>query len=76
LNGALLRAGLVDEINVQFLPAIIGGFDTPSLFDAPELRDDEMPARLNLISAQIEAGGRVWLRYEVVRETVSPQGDP
>jgi riboflavin biosynthesis pyrimidine reductase len=68
LNGALVRAGLVDEVNIQFLPAIIGGFDTPSLFDAPNLKADEMPTRLNLISTHVEAGGRVWLRYEVVRE--------
>ena len=25
LNGALLRAGLIDEVNVEFLPALIGG---------------------------------------------------
>jgi 2,5-diamino-6-(ribosylamino)-4(3H)-pyrimidinone 5'-phosphate reductase len=68
LNGALLRAGLVDEINIEFLPAVIGGFDTPSLFDAPALKPDEWPTRLKLISAQVQAEGRVWLRYEVVRE--------
>jgi 2,5-diamino-6-(ribosylamino)-4(3H)-pyrimidinone 5'-phosphate reductase len=66
LNGALLRAGLVDEVNIELLPAIIGGFDTPSLFDSPPLKADEWPVRLNLISAQIQAGGRVWLRYQVV----------
>ena len=66
LNGALLRAGLVDEANVEFLPALIGGRQTPSLFDAPGLGPDEMPTRLELISAQIQTGGRVWLRYRVV----------
>ena len=68
LNGALLRAGLVDEINIEFLPAIIGGFDTPSLFDSPALKPDDWPTRLKLISAQVQDGGRVWLRYEVIRE--------
>jgi 2,5-diamino-6-(ribosylamino)-4(3H)-pyrimidinone 5'-phosphate reductase len=68
LNGALLRAGLVDEINVEFLPAIIGGIETPSLFDAPALKPDEWPTRLKLISAQVQAGGSVWLRYAVVAE--------
>jgi 2,5-diamino-6-(ribosylamino)-4(3H)-pyrimidinone 5'-phosphate reductase len=68
LNGALLRAGLVDEVNVEFLPAIIGGVETPSLFDAPVLKPDEWPTRLKLISAQVQAGGSVWLRYEVVAE--------
>jgi len=65
LNGALLRAGLVDEMNVEFLPAVIGGFETPSLFDSPALERDELPARLELISAQAQVGGRVWLRYRV-----------
>ena len=68
LNGALLRAGLVDEVNVELLPAVIGGFRTPSLFDSPALEPDELPARLRLISAQVQAGGRVWLRYQVARE--------
>lgn len=67
LNGALLRAGLVDEINVEFFPAVIGGSDTPSLFDSPALTPDEWPTRLKLVSAQVQAEGRVWLRYEVVR---------
>lgn len=68
LNGVLLRAGLVDEINVEFYPAIIGGFDTPSLFDSPALKRDEWPTRLELLSARVGAGGRVWLRYQVIRE--------
>ena len=66
LNGALLRAGLVDEINVEVLPAVIGGLRTPSLFDAPGLKPDEWPTRLVMISCQVQAGGRVWLRYRVV----------
>jgi len=69
LNGALLRAGLVDEVNIEFLPAVIGGFETPSLFDSPALEPDEWPTRLKLISAQVQGEGRVWLRYQVVRES-------
>jgi riboflavin biosynthesis pyrimidine reductase len=65
LNGALLRAGLVDEVSLEFFPAIIGGPDTPSLFDAPALQQGEQPARLKLISAQVQADGRLWVRYEV-----------
>lgn len=65
LGGALLRAGLVDEINIEFFPAVIGGFDTPSLFESPELGSDEWPTQLRLLSAQVQAGGRVWLRYQV-----------
>lgn len=63
LNGALLRAGLVDEVNVELLPGVVGGFDTPSLFDSPALGPGEMPVKLDLISAQVHRDGRVWLRY-------------
>ncbi len=66
LGGALLRAGLVDEVNIFVLPSIIGGFETPSLFQSPELKSDEWPTPLRLIWAQIQTDGRVWLRYEVL----------
>ena len=68
LGGALLRAGLVDEVDLDFFPALIGGTRTPTLFESPELRAEEWPARLKLISARSGADGRVWLRYEVLRE--------
>jgi riboflavin biosynthesis pyrimidine reductase len=66
LNGALLRAGLVDEINVEFFSAVIGGLGTPMLFDSPQLKADEQPTRLELISCCAQTQGRVWLRYQVV----------
>ena len=68
LNGALLRAGLVDEINIELLPAVIGGFDTPSLFDSPALEPHQLPTRLEMISCQVHSGGRVWLRYRLISE--------
>jgi riboflavin biosynthesis pyrimidine reductase len=67
LNGALLRAGLIDEIQLLIMPAAIGGLGTPALFDGPELADGEAPARLRLLSSRVEGDGLVWLRYEVVR---------
>lgn len=67
LGGALLRAGLLDEVNIEFFPALIGGTNTPALFTAPDLAPEECPVRLKLISAQVQAEGHVWLRYEVVR---------
>jgi riboflavin biosynthesis pyrimidine reductase len=70
LSGALLRAGLVDEINIEFLPGVIGGMSTPSLFDSPDLEPGEWPARLKLLSAQVDSEGRVWLRYRVVVDQV------
>jgi 2,5-diamino-6-(ribosylamino)-4(3H)-pyrimidinone 5'-phosphate reductase len=68
LNGALLRAGLVDEIQLLILPAAIGGLGTPTLFDGPELADGESPTRLRLPFAHAETDGMLWLRYEVIRE--------
>jgi 2,5-diamino-6-(ribosylamino)-4(3H)-pyrimidinone 5'-phosphate reductase len=67
LNGALLRAGLIDEVNVEFLPALIGGVDTPTLYDSPALGPDERPTLLKWVSCHAQDRGRVWLRYEVIR---------
>ncbi len=69
LNGALLRAGLIDEVNIEFFPAIIGGCETPSLFDSPALKPGEYPVQLKLMAAQVQAEGRIWLRYQVVGAT-------
>jgi 2,5-diamino-6-(ribosylamino)-4(3H)-pyrimidinone 5'-phosphate reductase len=74
LNGALLRAGLLDEINIIYRPEIIGGTETPTLFDSPELAPDEWPTRLRLISAQVRAEGHVWLRYAVQATQTSIDG--
>jgi riboflavin biosynthesis pyrimidine reductase len=68
LNGALLRAGLVDEIQLQVFPAAIGGLGTPTIFDGPELADGATPTRLRLLFAHAETDGMLWLRYEVIRE--------
>lgn len=65
LNGALLRAGLVDEVNILFTPRLIGGFDTPALFDSPDLEEDEWPTPLALVSVEVRADGNLWVRYGV-----------
>jgi 2,5-diamino-6-(ribosylamino)-4(3H)-pyrimidinone 5'-phosphate reductase len=67
LNGALLRAGLVDEVSLVLLPALIGGTDTPTLFRSPELGEAEWPTRLELLSVRGEPLGRVCVRYRVTR---------
>ncbi len=68
LNGALLRADLVDELHLVISPAIIGGLGTPTTFDGPELPAGQVPTQLRLLSTRTEADGLIWLGYEVVRE--------
>jgi riboflavin biosynthesis pyrimidine reductase len=67
LNGALLRDGLIDEVNILFTPRLIGGFDTPSLYDSPDLAEDDWPTLLTLISAEVRGDGTLWVRYRVKR---------
>ncbi len=37
LSGALIRASLLDEINLLVCPVVIGGYATPTLFASPEI---------------------------------------
>jgi len=39
--------------------------DTPTLYDSPALGPDEPVTALELISCQVQPGGRVWVRYAV-----------
>ncbi|MFC9687380.1 dihydrofolate reductase family protein [Kribbella sp. NPDC056951] len=63
LNGALLRAGLVDELHLVVLPAAVGGAGVPTVFDGEE----GAPVELKLVSAEPTADGVLGLRYEVVK---------
>lgn len=67
LGGALLRAGLVDEIDLELLPAVIGGRGTPALFDAAPLARDEAPVPLRLLASEVGGDGHLRLRYAVSR---------
>jgi len=65
LSGALIRKGLLDEINIRFNPVVIGGFETPNLLASPDLKDDEWPTALEFISAEVEGDGHIFMRYKV-----------
>lgn len=65
LGGALLRAGVVDEVDVELLPAAIGGQGTPALFDAPPLQTSEPPVPLQLLGCRVMDADHVRLRYAV-----------
>ncbi|MBD3157223.1 MAG: deaminase [Candidatus Lokiarchaeota archaeon] len=66
LNGALLRAGLIDEVNIEITPGLVGGTNTPILYESPDLEEEELPTKLKLLSTHVDKGGHVWLRYEVL----------
>ena len=65
LAGALMRKGLIDEVNLIIKPRIIGGFNTPTLFDSPDLGPEESPLELNLVSTKVKKDGYLWLRYKI-----------
>jgi 2,5-diamino-6-(ribosylamino)-4(3H)-pyrimidinone 5'-phosphate reductase len=67
LNGALLRAGLVDEVSVLIGPCLVGGTTPRSIFVAPDLTSAEGVIPLKLIHMEAVRGDIIWLRYEVVR---------
>ncbi|NLT73550.1 MAG: deaminase [Chloroflexi bacterium] len=74
LNGALLRAGLVDELHLILRPELIGGSRTPALFDGPDLTPDQWPDPLRLDAATVRAGGYLWLRYSVAAKHGTAHG--
>jgi len=66
LNGALLRAGLVDEVAVLVHPLLLGGTEEASIFRAPGLQGPEGIVSLRLRSVERIRGGLLFLRYKVV----------
>jgi 2,5-diamino-6-(ribosylamino)-4(3H)-pyrimidinone 5'-phosphate reductase len=65
INGAMLRAGLIDEVSVLVAPVADGRVGTPALFDL----DDAVPARLALEHVERRAEDVLWLRYRVEGRT-------
>ena len=66
-NGAMLKAGLVDEISQIIVPVVDGGVGISSFFDIPGKPPAKAAANLRLLSYKQLAGGVTWLRYRVVR---------
>lgn len=65
INGAMLAAGLIDELSLVIYPGIDGLTTSPSIFKYLGAAD-ERPAEgqsLELLSSQALANGNIWLRY-------------
>lgn len=69
LNGVLLRAGLVDEVNLLIHPVLVGGTSPRSMYRAPDLALAEAPTPLYLSDVERLGNGLVWLRYKVNKPT-------
>jgi 2,5-diamino-6-(ribosylamino)-4(3H)-pyrimidinone 5'-phosphate reductase len=67
INGAMLRAGLIDELSLLLAPVTDGRVGTPAFFDVDG--DDVTPHRLTLESVERRAGDVVWLRHRVEVKT-------
>jgi 2,5-diamino-6-(ribosylamino)-4(3H)-pyrimidinone 5'-phosphate reductase len=66
LNGALLRAGLVDEVSLLIYPNLVGGMTPRSFFRAPDLTTAEGVIPLKLTHVEQLQNGVLWLRYELI----------
>lgn len=62
-NGALLRAGLVDELSLVVVPSVEGVPGNPAVFDIHDRPGALGGMGMELMSAQVREGGCVWLRY-------------
>lgn len=65
LNGALLRARLVDDIRVLINPSLTGGVSASSIFQAADLKDSEDVIDLKLTCLKRMEGDLVYLQYEI-----------
>jgi len=64
INGAFLRAGLIDEVSLLVAPVADGRIDTPTVFDV--LGDGVAPRRVALEEVERRADDVLWLRYRVL----------
>jgi len=73
INGAFLKAGLIDEISVLIAAGIDGLAGVSSIFDYAGDKDDKPAAGQSLRHMATETldGGTVWLRYQVEKAPAS-----
>ena len=67
VNGAFLRAGLIDELNLILCPAVDGTKGAPTVFDCSNAEADQ-PApvtAMTLECSKVLDGGAMLLRYRI-----------
>jgi riboflavin biosynthesis pyrimidine reductase len=64
-NGAVLKAGLIDEISQVIVPVVDGGAGIPGICDIPGKAPRHAAAALRLINHRKLPGGVIWIRYRV-----------
>jgi len=65
-NGAVLKAGLIDEISQVIVPIIDGGTGVPGICDIPGKTPKNAAAGLRVINHKKLPGGVNWFRYRLV----------
>ena len=65
-NGALLRAGLIDELSLVISAAVDGSSGAPSVFNSGDTDLGPAPIeRMSLASHTVLENGALWLRYRL-----------
>jgi len=65
-NGALLRAGLIDELSLVICPVIDGSTGGPIVFNSGDTDLGPAPIEsMTLVSHDVLEGGAMWLRYRL-----------
>jgi riboflavin biosynthesis pyrimidine reductase len=65
-NGAMLKAGLIDELSYITVPVADGGVGISTFFDIPGDAPTRAAATLRLLSHKQMPGSVIWARYRVV----------
>jgi hypothetical protein len=65
-NGALLRAGLIDELSIVITAAIDGSSGAPTVFNSGDVDLGPAPIEsMTLASHEVLENGAIWLRYRL-----------
>ena len=65
INGAVLAAGLLDEISLLLAPRADGTMGTPTLFDVEQVVPQRHASKLKLLAVEQRTDDILWLRYQV-----------